>query len=136
MKTVLQDGPTIDGHYYTEISWLLGFLVDSLRTPQDVALFHQRKVYEQMFCLPINPYMGPNLRTQVLRVLYRTTCIEGGSDTVITRFGAMSWLAAQKAASAGDMEERLYQAMINRLWETCDQKRIATWSKGSIEKLI
>ncbi|KAI0546084.1 ribosome 60S biogenesis N-terminal-domain-containing protein [Xylaria curta] len=136
MKTILQDGPTIDGHYYTEISWLLGFLVDSLRTPQDVALFHQRKVYEQLFCLPVNPYMGPNLRTQVLRVLYRTTSIEGGSDTVITRFGAMSWLAAQKAASADDMEERLYQAMIRRLWETCDQKRIATWSKGSIEKLI
>ncbi|KAI1749912.1 ribosome 60S biogenesis N-terminal-domain-containing protein [Xylaria castorea] len=136
MKTILQDGPTIDGHYYTEISWLLGFLVDSLRTPQDVALFHQRKVYEQLFCLPVNPYMGPNLRTQVLRVLYRTTCIGGGSDTVITRFGAMSWLVAQKAASADDMEERLYQAMIRRLWETCDQKRIAAWSKGSIEKLI
>ncbi|KAI0447606.1 ribosome 60S biogenesis N-terminal-domain-containing protein [Xylaria telfairii] len=136
MKTILQDGPTIDGHYYTEISWLLGFLVDSLRTPQDVALFHQRKVYEQLFCLPINPYMGPNLRTQVLRVLYRTTCIEGGSDTVITRFGAMSWLAAQKATSAEGMEQRLYQTMITRLWETCDQKRIAAWSKGSIEKLI
>ncbi|KAH8161167.1 hypothetical protein CIB48_g7096 [Xylaria polymorpha] len=136
MKTILQDGPTIDGHYYTELSWLLGFLVDSLRTRQDVALFHQRKVYEQLFCLPVNPYMGPNLRTQVLRVLYRTTCIEGGSDTVITRFGAMSWLAAQKATSADDMEERLYQAMIRRLWETCDQKRIAAWSKGSIEKLI
>ncbi|KAI0453091.1 ribosome 60S biogenesis N-terminal-domain-containing protein [Xylaria acuta] len=136
MKTILQDGPTIDGYYYTEISWLLGFLVDSLRAPQDVALFHQRKVYEQLLCLPVNPYMGPNLRTQVLRVLYRTTCIEGGSDTVITRFGAMNWLVAQKAASADHMEERLYQAMIRRLWETCDQKRMAAWSKGSIGKLI
>ncbi|KAI0117756.1 ribosome 60S biogenesis N-terminal-domain-containing protein [Nemania sp. FL0031] len=136
MKAILQEGPTLDGTYYTEISWLLGFLVDSLRTPQDVALFHQRKVYEQLFSLPANPYMGINLRTQVLRVLYRTTCIEGGSDTVITRFGAVSWLVAQKAASVDDLEKRLYQTMIRRLWETCDQKRISVWSKGSIEKFI
>ncbi|GAP86354.1 putative ribosome biogenesis protein urb1 [Rosellinia necatrix] len=136
MKAILQDGPTMDGVYYTEISWFIGLLVDSLRTPQDVALFHQHKVYERLFALPINPYMGPNLRAQVLRVLYRTACIPGGSDTVITRFGAISWLVAQKAASVDDTEKMLYQAVARRLWETCDQKRITTWSKGSIGKLI
>ncbi|KAI0406175.1 ribosome 60S biogenesis N-terminal-domain-containing protein [Xylaria palmicola] len=135
MKAILQEGPTLDGVYYTELSWLLGLLIDCLRTPQDVALFHQRKVYEALFSLPANPYMGPNLRTQILRILYRTTRIDGGSDTVITRFGAVSWLAAQKAASVDAVEKRVYQAMIGRLWETCDQKRIAAWSKGSIEKL-
>ncbi|KAI1302953.1 ribosome 60S biogenesis N-terminal-domain-containing protein, partial [Xylaria venustula] len=135
LKVILQEGPTVDGSYYTEISWLLGFLVDSLRTPQDIALFHQRKVYERLFGLVVNPYMGINLRTQVLRVLYRTTSITGGSDTVITRFGAVSWLVAQKAAAVDETEKRLCQAMIRRLWETCDQKRIATWSKGGIERL-
>ncbi|KAK5625031.1 hypothetical protein RRF57_000747 [Xylaria bambusicola] len=136
LKAILQEGPTLDGSYYTEISWLLGFLVDSLRTSQDIALFHQRKVYEKLFTLVTNPYMGINLRTQVLRVLYRTTCISGGSDTVITRFGALSWLVAQKAATTDDMEKRLYQAMISRLWETCDQKRIAIWSRGTMGKLV
>ncbi|KAI3338681.1 ribosome 60S biogenesis N-terminal-domain-containing protein [Ustulina deusta] len=136
MKTILQEGPTLDRSYYREISWLLGFLVDSLRTPPDVALFHKRKVYERLFALVINPYVGINLRIQVLRVLYRTSCIAGGSDTVITRFGAVSWLVAQKAATVDDMEKRVYQAMARRLWETCDQKRIAIWSKGSIERLI
>ncbi|KAI1174608.1 ribosome 60S biogenesis N-terminal-domain-containing protein [Nemania sp. FL0916] len=136
MTAVLQEGPTADGTYYTEVSWLLGFLVDSLRTQQDVNLFHQRKVYERLFSLPVNPYMGINLRIQVLRVLYRTACIEGGSDTVITRFGAVSWLAAQKAASRDDAEKKLYQAMARKLWESCDRKRIATWSKCSLKKLI
>ncbi|KAI1201318.1 ribosome 60S biogenesis N-terminal-domain-containing protein [Nemania serpens] len=136
ITAILQEGPTTDGTYYTEISWLLGFLVDSLRTPQDVALFHQRKVYERLLSLPANPCMGINLRLQVLRVLYRTTCIEGGSDTLITRFGAASWLMAQKAAATDDMEKGLYQAMVRRLWATCDQKRIGAWSKGSMEKLI
>ncbi|KAI2628381.1 ribosome 60S biogenesis N-terminal-domain-containing protein [Xylaria nigripes] len=136
MHAILQEGPTVDGTYYTELSWLLSFLLDSLRTPKDIALFHQRKVYERLFSLPANPYMGPNLRTQVLRILYRTSCIEGGSDTVITRFGASSWLIAQKAATVDLVEKGLYQAMARRLWETCDQKRITAWSKGSIEKLI
>jgi nucleolar pre-ribosomal-associated protein 1 len=136
LQAILQDGPTVDGTYYTELSWLLGFLVDSLRTPQDVGLFHQRKVFEKLFALTTNPYMGLNLRTQVLRILYRTTCVQGGSDTVITRFGAVSWLMAQKSAASDSMEKAIYQAMIKRLWETCDQKRIAAWSKGSIEKLI
>ncbi|KAI8624550.1 ribosome 60S biogenesis N-terminal-domain-containing protein [Xylariaceae sp. FL1651] len=136
MQAIFQDGPTVDGVYYTEISWLLGFLLDSLRTPQDVALFHQHKVFERLFSLPTNPYMGPNLRTQILRILYRTTCIEGGSDTAITRFGAVSWLVVQKAAVVDDVERDLYQAMIWRLWDTCDQIRITTWSKGGIEKLV
>jgi nucleolar pre-ribosomal-associated protein 1 len=136
MQAIFQEGPTVDGTYYTGLSWLLGFLVDSLRTPQDVALFHRRKVFERLFSLPTNPYMGPNLRTQVLRILYRTTCIEGGSDTAITRFGAISWLVAQKAAAVDDVEKGLYQAMARRLWETCDQTRISIWSKGCIEKLI
>ncbi|KAI0395894.1 ribosome 60S biogenesis N-terminal-domain-containing protein [Xylariaceae sp. FL0594] len=136
LQAILQDGPTVDGTYYTEVSWLLGFLVDSLRTPQDVGLFHQRKVFEKLFALTANPFMGPNLRTQVLRILYRTTSIPGGSDTVITRFGAVSWLEAQRSAASDNREKAIYQAMITRLWETCDQKRITAWGKGSIEKLV
>ncbi|CAJ2513684.1 Uu.00g018030.m01.CDS01 [Anthostomella pinea] len=136
MQNILQEGPTDDGTYYSEVSWLLGFLLDSLRTPKDIDFFHTRKVFERIFALSSNPYMGPNLRTQVLRILYRATSIEGGSDTVITRFGAVSWLVAQKAASTDAAQRALYQALIRRLWETCDQKRISAWSKGGIEKLI
>ncbi|KAI0150482.1 ribosome 60S biogenesis N-terminal-domain-containing protein [Xylariaceae sp. FL1272] len=136
MQAILDDGPTVDGTNYTELSWLLTFLLDSLRTPQDVKLFHQRKVFERIIALPTNPYMGPNLRTQVLRILYRTTSIEGGSDTIITRFGCASWLAAQKTTAVDDIERQLYQAMMTRLWETCDQERMITWSHGGIEKLL
>ncbi|KAH9887175.1 ribosome 60S biogenesis N-terminal-domain-containing protein [Xylariomycetidae sp. FL2044] len=136
MQHILQDGPSQDGAYYSEISWLLGFLLDSLRNTEDVALFHRRKVFERIQALSGNPFMGPNLRTQVLRILYRTSCIEGGSNTAITRFGAVNWLAAQKAAASDDAEVALYQAMMERLWETCDQQRISAWSKGGVEKVV
>ncbi|KAI1337405.1 ribosome 60S biogenesis N-terminal-domain-containing protein [Xylariaceae sp. FL0016] len=135
MQNILQDGPTLDSTFYQEISWLFGFLLDSLRIPQDVGLFHKRRVYERILGLTTNPYMGPNLRTQALRILYRTTSIEGGSDTLITRFGVLSWLGMQKASTTDNGERDLYQAMIRRLWDTCDQQRISAWSNGGIEKL-
>ncbi|KAI0594058.1 ribosome 60S biogenesis N-terminal-domain-containing protein [Biscogniauxia sp. FL1348] len=135
IQNILQEGPTEDGAYYSELSWLLSFLLDSLRTPQDVALFHKRKVFEKVLSLASNPYMGPNLRSQVLRIIYRATTIEGGSNTIITRFGAISWLVAQKAATIDAGERELYQALVRRLWETCDQKRISAWSQGGVEKL-
>ncbi|KAI5920194.1 ribosome 60S biogenesis N-terminal-domain-containing protein [Camillea tinctor] len=135
MQNILQEGPTEDGAYYSELSWLLGFLLDSLRTPQDVALFHKRKTFEKVLSLTSNPYMGPNLRSQVLRIIYRATTIEGGSNTIITRFGVINWLVAQKAAAANVGERELYQALVRRLWETCDQKRISAWSQGGVEKL-
>ncbi|XXG98485.1 syntaxin binding protein 1 [Hypoxylon texense] len=138
MQPILQEGPTVDGAFYSEVSWLLGLLLESLRTPADVALFHKRKVFERLFALPCNPFLGPNLRTQVLRVVYRATSIEGGSDTLITRFGAVGWLLAQRdAAATKDVAERAtYEALLGRLWDTCDRKRIEEWSRGGIGRLV
>ncbi|KAI1650697.1 ribosome 60S biogenesis N-terminal-domain-containing protein [Daldinia loculata] len=136
IQNILQEGPTEDGAFYSEVSWLLGFLLESLRTPADVALFHKRRVPERLFALTSNPFMGPNLRTQILRIVYRMSSIEGGSDTLITRFGVVSWLLAQRDTATDATERGVYQAVLRRLWETCDQERISAWSKGGIERLV
>lgn len=133
VQDILQDGPTEDNAYYTELSWLLSYLLDSLRTTDDVGLFHNRKVFERILALDCNPYMGPNLRMQILRIIYRLTTITGGSDTLMTRFGAVSWLESQKATAGND--GALHDALITRLWETCDKKRIAAWSRDSVRTL-
>lgn len=132
LSTIVSDGPSEDGTFYTEVSWLLSYLINSLRNEADLALFHRRKVFERILALACNPYMGNSLRTQVLRLVYRATTIKGGSDTLITRFGVVSWLRTQKAAAAAEIADaELYQAVIRRLWETCDQDRIRTWSAGN-----
>ncbi|KAI1083416.1 ribosome 60S biogenesis N-terminal-domain-containing protein [Whalleya microplaca] len=136
LHAVLQDGPSDDGAYYAELAWLLACLLDGLRTPADVALFHRRKVFERVLALPCNPYLGPNLRTQVLRIVYRATAIAGGSDTLITRFGVVSWLVARRDAAADAGEKAVCRALIARLWDTCDRARIAAWSKGGVERLV
>ncbi|KAL0944637.1 ribosome biogenesis protein urb1 [Colletotrichum truncatum] len=132
---ILHGAPSDDDRYYTEVSWLLAYLLDGLRNPSDLAVFHQKKWFEKIFALAGNPYMRANLRTRILRILYRATCIEGGSTTLATRFGIVSWLEAQEArfAQSGDEETRkLYRALRRRVWETCDQQRVAEWSRGGI----
>lgn len=127
--------PSLDDKYYTEISWLLSYLLDALRSPADVSVFHHKKWFEKVLAVANNPYFRTNLRTRVLRIVYRATEIEGGSTTLATRFGAMSWLEAQEMAQkrqGNEDEAGLIKVLRRRVWETCDQGRVGKWSKGGI----
>ncbi|PNH26281.1 hypothetical protein BJF96_g10402 [Verticillium dahliae] len=124
-------GAADDDRYYAELTWLLQYLLDGLRAPGDVAVLHHRKWFEKILALAANPYLRTNLTTRVLRVVYRATCVDGGSTTLATRFGVVSWLAAREAASGGD-EAALCRALRRRVWQTCDQARVGAWSRGGI----
>ena len=136
LHEILQEEPSEDDQYYAELSWLVAYLLDSLRTTADLALFHKKRVFEQLMSLAGNPYMRPNLRTQVLGILYRATSIEGGSGTLMTRFGVMAWLESRQAASSGGDEQWIYPALTKRVWETADRERALAWSKGGIPDIL
>ncbi|OLN81189.1 Uncharacterized protein C14G10.02 [Colletotrichum chlorophyti] len=139
---ILHGAPSDDDRYYTEVSWLLAYLLEGLRTPADLAVFHKKKWFEKVFALAGNPYMRANIRTRILRILYRATRIEGGSTTLATRFGVVSWLEAQEArfssaaSTVGGDDGRetraLYRALRRRVWESCDQERVGAWSRRGI----
>ncbi|KAK2678112.1 hypothetical protein RAB80_006852 [Fusarium oxysporum f. sp. vasinfectum] len=133
---ILHGEPSEDDKYYTEITWLLTYLLDSLRTPSDLSIFHRKRWFEKILALGANPYLRINLRTRLLRLLYRATCIEGGSTTLTTRFGILSWLDSQRAAFEGGEEADVMVALMRRVWETCDQEKVKVWSKGGVEKLL
>lgn len=133
---ILHGEPSEDDKYYTEITWLLVYLLDSLRAPFDLGVFHKKRWFEKILVLGGNPYLRLNLRTRVLRLLYRATCIEGGSTTLITRFGILSWLDAQRAACEAADEADVVSALMRRVWETCDQEKVTAWSKGGVKKLL
>ncbi|EEY22192.1 conserved hypothetical protein [Verticillium alfalfae VaMs.102] len=128
---ILHGAPSEDDRYYAELTWLLQYLLDGLRAPGDVAVLHHRKWFEKILALAANPYLRTNLTTRVLRIVYRATCVDGGSTTLATRFGVVSWLAAQEAGAGGD-EAALCRALRRRVWETCDQARVGAWSRGGI----
>ncbi|EPE06124.1 ribosome biogenesis protein urb1 [Ophiostoma piceae UAMH 11346] len=154
---IVHDGPSEDDSYYTEISWLLAYLIDSLRTPADIDYFRSRRLFETIVSVASNPYMRSPLRRQVLRLVSRVSEIEGGSTTLITRSGIVSWLTAQQAAqpsastaptkatekkrregnSLDEYEESVaIQALLKRLWETCDRDRVEGWSMHGVQENI
>ncbi|KAK0388664.1 hypothetical protein NLU13_4907 [Sarocladium strictum] len=133
---VLHGEPSEDDRYYAELAWLLTYFLDALRTSSDLAVFHRRRWFEKIFALAGNPYVRSNLRQKILRIVYRATEIEGGSTTLATRFGVFSWLAAQRAVCDVVEEVGVYDSLVRRVWETCDQERVGTWSHGGVEKLV
>ena len=137
---ILHGEPSDDDKYYTELTWLFGFLLDCLQRPEDVGVFHQTRWFEKVFASACNPYMKAGLRARVFKVLYRVTCIEGGSNTLVTRFGVLSWLEALRVAVEGEKEEGEEAAVITRVmervWETCDRGRVEKWSRGGVGALM
>lgn len=130
--SILQCGPELDGAYYSELSWLFSYLLEGLQGEPDMALYHNTRLFEQLLSLSSNPYLRPNLMTQILRIIYRATCIKDGSTTLITRFGIVSWLESRSAACDSERERETYKALLRRVWETSDQERVSAWSNGGI----
>lgn len=133
---VLHGEPSEDDRYYSEIGWFLTYMLDALRTPTDLGVMHRKRWFEKIFALASNPYLRFNLRQRILKIVFRATEIEGGSTTLATRFGAFSWLAAQRKSCDVAEEQSIYDALLQRLWETCDQERVSAWSHGGVKNLI
>lgn len=133
---ILQEGPELDETYYTELSWIFPYLLDGLLTKADMATYHNTKLFERLLSLMGSPYMRHNLRAQSLKILYRATCIEGGSTTLMTRFGIVSWLEAQSAAHGAMPGGDVYNALLKRIWATADQDRVVAWSKDGMADVL
>lgn len=156
---VLSEEPAVGDSYYAQLNWLLAYLLDGLRTSKDLELFHKKRakgpLFERLLAVAGNPYMRTPLRMQVLRLLYRATKIEGGSTTLVTRLGVVSWLeellkmkkslssATQSQGGgagtnvvASEDEVAVYKGLLKRIWETCDKGRVEGWSKGGVEGVI
>ncbi|KAK4126128.1 hypothetical protein N657DRAFT_592250 [Parathielavia appendiculata] len=133
---ILEGDPMVPNTYYTQTNWLLGYLIDGLRTKHDLELFHKKRtmgpLLEHILVSATNPYMRWPLKLQVLRLLYRATCIEGGSTTLTTRFGIMSWLEATQAGCTDASEAAVYETLRKRIWETSDQDRVRAWSREGL----
>lgn len=126
MYKVLDESPSIDDQHYSEVSWLLDFMLVGLRTPADMGIFRKRRVFEKLFSLYSTPYLAQGLQEKILKLLFRATTIEGGSTTLITRFSSMTWLEVQIALGGGTPLKVLMQRII----DSSDSKRIEGWKKG------
>jgi len=130
MYKVLDEAPSQDDAHYLETAWLLNYMLSGLRTEADMKIFQKRKVFEKLFTLYNNPHLVTSLREKILKILYRATTIEGGSNTLVMRFSAITWLEAQIALGGGIG----LRVLLERIMKSCDQKLVGNWSKGGAEK--
>ncbi|RCI10363.1 hypothetical protein L249_4299 [Ophiocordyceps polyrhachis-furcata BCC 54312] len=133
---ILHGEPSEDDRYYAEIAWLLTYLVECLRTSRDLDVFRAKKWFEKMLALASNPHLRAGLRNRLLAIVYRATCIHGGSTTLVTRFGVLAWLDGQRVGSDTAVEAGVCRRLMRRVWETCDQQRVAVWSHDGARKLV
>ncbi|KFY33787.1 hypothetical protein V494_07333 [Pseudogymnoascus sp. VKM F-4513 (FW-928)] len=134
VHAVISSPPTLDDARYTELTWLLSYLLSSLMTADELAIFHKRRVFEKALGLYSNVYMADSLREKILQIVWRATEIEGGSETLLTRFGVVSWLKAQVALEG--KKGLTAQILLERLVSTCSEERLKGWSGQTPQEII
>lgn len=79
-----------------------------------------------------SPFLPATIRRKILHLIARSTSIQDGSTTLITRFGAVTWLRSRRGMNDGDdgMLEDIAQLMYN----TCDKERVDSWSNEELAK--
>lgn len=127
MHKVFSEQPTLDDGHYAELHWLLSVLLVGLRTPADMSMYRNKRVFENLLSLYNSTNLPNGIREKIIRIIYKASNIEGGSNTLITRFSTMTWLQAQTALGGG----ATLKLLMERILESCDKKRIKVWSRGA-----
>jgi nucleolar pre-ribosomal-associated protein 1 len=121
--------PDDDTTYHKEVDWYFDYLLDSLRTPADMELFRRSNIFEQLLSHYGSRSCPASARDKIVRLLLRATHV-GGSTTLITRCGLVVWI--QMMLDGQDPRQRSLRTLASRLYETCDQEKVASWSSGMI----
>jgi nucleolar pre-ribosomal-associated protein 1 len=134
MHSVISHPPTLDDARGKELSWLFTYLLASLLTPADLKIFYKRRVFEKLMALYENVYLSKELKQEIMRILYRAMTIEGGAETLLTRFGALSWLECVRAKGGeGGLAARV---LLEKLVEDLKEDRLARWTGRTKEDIL
>ena len=129
-RSIVGSEPDDDGAYHKEVDWFLDYLIDGLRTPRDMESFRKSNIFEQFLSFYASRSCSAASKEKIVRLLLRATAV-GGSTTLITRCGLVSWI--QMWLNNQDPRQKMLAVLATRVYETCDQGRVAEWSNGTIE---
>ncbi|OCL14143.1 hypothetical protein AOQ84DRAFT_309448 [Glonium stellatum] len=132
-ENVLRKEPDEDDGFHKEVNWLLDLFIDCIRTIEDMEIFRARNIFERILSFYTSPICWFRIKEKILRLLFRATAV-GGSTTLITRSGILSWIQAQIALKDG--HEVMLKQLALRLFATCDQAKVHDWSSGSVKDMM
>ncbi|KAF2838715.1 hypothetical protein M501DRAFT_975439 [Patellaria atrata CBS 101060] len=135
IKAILLNSPTDDDGYHKEVEWLMDWLIDGLRTPEDLEIFRTCNVYERIISLFSAQQSSKALKRKILGLLIRTRSVEGGSMTLMTRNGILSWIESRLCLSEEKPTMKVLSQLARQLYEACDSKA-NEWSHGGTEQTV
>ena len=95
-------------------------------------IYRKCHMFERLLSLSVSPSLPESCFEKILDLLFRCTYV-GGSSTLITRCGLMSWISSRLASEAvDDMRGERLGMLASRAYETSDDGRIDDWANGSI----
>jgi nucleolar pre-ribosomal-associated protein 1 len=96
-------------------------------------IFRTKNVFERLLSYYVSASCAVSAKEKIVRLLMRATAV-GGSTTLITRCGLVSWI--QMRLENNDQRHRLLRRLASRAWETCDQDKVKSWSSLTAEQAI
>lgn len=133
-KTLLETSGE-DDPFWPQIEWVLAFLVDGMRTSEDVLPLRHRNALERILLLVHSPTVTAKVTSLVLQLVHRV-CSVGSSTILTTTSGLETWLAGLESLprqiSASSLE-----ALGKVVADTTEKDRIDQWkgTRGKLESL-
>ena len=132
-KQIINSEPDQDGAHHKEVDWFLDYLIDCLRTPADMEIFRTNNMFERLLSYYASASCAISAREKIVKLLLRAAAV-GGSTTLITRCGLVSWI--QGRLENNDHRDRALRGLVSRIYETCDQEKVAIWSNGTAAETV
>jgi nucleolar pre-ribosomal-associated protein 1 len=133
VRIIINSQPDDDGSYHKEVDWFLDYLIDCLRTPDDMEIFRLTDMFECLLSYYVSKSCAISAREKIVRLLLRAAAV-GGSTTLITRCGLLSWL--QMMLINNDHRHGALKVLASRIYELCDKEKVDEWSSGTIEGIV
>jgi nucleolar pre-ribosomal-associated protein 1 len=96
-------------------------------------LYRQCNVFERCLSFYESPGLSRDTKKKVIHLLYRASEV-GGSTTLITRVGIISWIQAQ--IDVGDDNDVILRQVMRHLVDSCDRERVEKWGGKALVEAV
>ncbi|KAF2690505.1 hypothetical protein K458DRAFT_357328 [Lentithecium fluviatile CBS 122367] len=132
-RNIINSEPDEDDSYHKEVDWFLDYLIDCLRTSEDMEIFRTNNIFERLLSYYASKSCAISAKGKVVRLLLRAAAV-GGSTTLITRCGLVSWIRMMLVNR--DHRHGTLRVLAARADGLCDREKVDDWSSGSMKEMV
>lgn len=105
-------------------------------TEQDMEIYRRCHILERLLCALASSSMPNTCNEKIINLLYHCSFV-GGSSTLITRYGLLSWVNIMvKAGHPAVSDVQNLKRLAIQVYETSEKGRIDDWSGAAVMSLF